>query len=198
MPQLFITMSPNHHLTVRDGNTKWSAFSFLLGVFKLTAEISEAEMSKHGQFKPKLSGYYWACHVHKANSSTGFSTVVTLHSIVDFLTGLEINLFVSCTAKLQYFLSVAEKYSHKHPTKAKTKHPCQLMRHSHLFSPRLTYLPDLRHISFQATAPSQTSPGKLLADGDLKWMENLTFMFLKRTISMGVFLIKPLMEIDLS
>lgn len=44
----------------------------------------------------------------------------------------------------------------------------------------------------------KTSLGKPLADSDLRWVKYLTFMFLIRTISTDVSLIKPLMEIDLS
>lgn len=56
----------------------------------------------------------------------------------------------------------------------------------------------LSRISLPATTALQTSLGKLLAGSDLRWMEYLTFMFLIRTISTDVFLIKALMEIDLS
>lgn len=66
------------------------------------------------------------------------------------------------------------------------------------YSPQTHTSSPLRHISLPATAPLQPSPGKLLADSDLRWMEYLTFMFLIRTISTDVLLIKPLMEIDLS
>lgn len=66
------------------------------------------------------------------------------------------------------------------------------------YSPQTHTSSPLRHISLPAVAPLQTSPRKLLADGDLRWMGYLAFMFLIRTISTDVFLIKPLMEIDLS
>lgn len=47
----------------------------------------------------------------------------------------EIHLFDSWMAQYQSFHGMADKYSHEHGAKAKTKYPCQLKRHSHLLSP---------------------------------------------------------------
>lgn len=61
--------------------------------------------------------------------------------------------------------------------------------------------PCCRHIHPPPSAtvpPAKPARGMLLADGHLRWMEYLTFRFLIWTISADVFLLKPLMEIDLS
>lgn len=84
----------------------------------------------------------------------------------------------------------------QHPSETNTKHPWKLQRHRHTLPPPI--VTDILPTQPPHTHTHTKRLRKLLADVDPMWMKYLTFLFLIRTISVDVFLIKPLMEIDSS
>lgn len=69
---------------------------------------------------------------------------------------------VQCSSNISSAL--ADKYSHMHPAKAKTEHPCQLIRHNHLLFPLDSHISSHRNTSL--TPPPHQPPPRVPARGN--------------------------------